>query len=103
STVGTTTEIHDYLRLLYARVGRTFCRGCGKGVIRETAEVVATRLSALPEGTRLLIGFDMPVVTGAPLVAVESEPEIEDEEGADAGGLGPPPPPAVRTEPHQTT
>ena len=41
STVGTTTEIHDYLRLLYARVGRTFCRGCGKEVIRETAEVVA--------------------------------------------------------------
>ena len=48
STVGTTTEIHDYLRLLYARVGRTFCRGCGKEVIRETAEVVAARLSALP-------------------------------------------------------
>ena len=32
STVGTTTEIHDYLRLLYARVGRTFCRNCGKEV-----------------------------------------------------------------------
>ena len=32
STVGTTTEIHDYLRLLYARVGRTFCRSCGKEV-----------------------------------------------------------------------
>jgi excinuclease ABC subunit A len=65
STVGTTTEIHDYLRLLYARVGRTYCRGCGKEVIRETAEVVANRLSALPEGTRLLIGFDMPVVPPA--------------------------------------
>jgi len=95
STVGTTTEIHDYLRLLYARVGRTFCRGCGKEVIRETAEVVATRLSALPEGTRLLIGFDMPVVTGAPLVAGESEPEIEDEEGADAADLDPAPPQPV--------
>src|SRR6185436_14434470 len=95
STVGTTTEIHDYLRLLYARVGRTFCRGCGKEVIRETAEVVATRLSALPEGTRLLIGFDMPVVTGAPLVAGESEPEIEDEEGADAADLDSAPPQPV--------
>ena len=63
STVGTTTEIHDYLRLLYARVGRTYCRNCGKEVIRETAEVVARRLGALPEGTRLLIGFEMPVVT----------------------------------------
>src|SRR5258708_21589860 len=48
STVGTTTEIHDYLRLLYARVGRTYCRGCGKEVIRETAEVVENRLGALP-------------------------------------------------------
>ena len=46
STVGTTTEIHDYLRLLYARVGRTFCRNCGREVIRETAEVVARRLGA---------------------------------------------------------
>jgi excinuclease ABC subunit A len=44
STVGTTTEIHDYLRLLYARIGRTYCRSCGKEVIRETAEVVARRL-----------------------------------------------------------
>src|SRR5262249_34931394 len=78
STVGTTTEIHDYLRLLYARIGRTFCRSCGKEVIRETAEVVATRLTALPDGTRLLIGFDMPVVASAPLAT--TEPEVEDEE-----------------------
>ena len=62
STVGTTTEIHDYMRLLFARVGRTFCRQCGQEVIRETAEVVAKRLGELPEGTRLLIGFEIPVV-----------------------------------------
>src|SRR6266576_3498460 len=62
STVGTTTEIHDYMRLLYARVGRTFCRNCGREVVRETAEVVAGRLMQLPAGTRLLIGFEMPVV-----------------------------------------
>ncbi len=62
STVGTTTEIHDYMRLLWARVGRTICRQCGEEVIRETAEVVARRLNGLPPGTRLLIGFDMPVV-----------------------------------------
>src|SRR5215212_5932476 len=78
STVGTTTEIHDYLRLLYARVGRTFCRSCGKEVIRETAEVVAARLSALPEGTRLLVGFDMPVVASTPIAAAEPEAEDED-------------------------
>jgi excinuclease ABC subunit A len=62
STVGTTTEIHDYLRLLFARVGRTFCRRCGQEVTRETPEVVARRLNALPEGTRLLLGFDLPIV-----------------------------------------
>jgi excinuclease ABC subunit A len=62
STVGTTTEIHDYMRLLYARVGRTFCRNCGTEVTRETAEVVAATLAALPAGTRLLLGFDLPVV-----------------------------------------
>jgi excinuclease ABC subunit A len=62
STVGTVTEIHDYMRLLYARVGRTMCRQCGQEVIRETAEVVTTKLMALPEGTRLLLGFDLPIV-----------------------------------------
>src|SRR4051812_5281003 len=62
STVGTTTEIHDYMRLLYARVGRTYCRNWGKEVVRETAEVVAGQLLDLPPGTRLLIGFDLPVV-----------------------------------------
>jgi excinuclease ABC subunit A len=62
STVGTTTEIHDYMRLLWARVGRTICRQCGREVIRETAEVVARRLQLMPPGTRLFIGFDMPIV-----------------------------------------
>jgi excinuclease ABC subunit A len=94
STVSTTTEIHDYLRLLYARIGRTFCRGCGREVIRETAEVVARRLGELPDGTRLLIGFDMPVVTGSPLtrdtgLTRDAERDTEDEDGGgdeEAGG-----------------
>ena len=72
STVGTTTEIHDYLRLLFARVGRTICRQCGTHVVRDTAEVAARQLAALPGGTRLLLGFDMPVVQGP-------SPEGEDE------------------------
>jgi len=84
STVGTTTEIHDYLRLLYARVGRTYCRNCGREVIRETAEVVARRFVELPEGTRLLIGFDMPVVT-APAITPPPEPEDEDATVAEQG------------------
>src|SRR5690349_22798065 len=78
STVGTTTEIHDYMRLLYARIGRTFCRQCGQEVIRETPEVVASRLRALPEGTRLLIGFEMPIVAAAPLESRDAEPEEEE-------------------------
>src|SRR3981081_743056 len=59
STVGTTTEIHDYMRLLYARVGRTFCRNCGREVVRETAEVIARQLGELPQGTRLPVGVDL--------------------------------------------
>ena len=82
STVSTTTEIHDYLRLLFARVGRTFCRQCGQEVMRETAEVVASRLAALPAGTRLLIGFSVAVVPVTPAVA---EPAEAVEEIAEAG------------------
>ena len=91
STVGTTTEIHDYLRLLYARVGRTYCRNCGREVIRETAEVVARRLADLPEGTRLLIGFDMPVVT-APAMPAMPEPEDEEATVAEEGAIDSPQP-----------
>jgi excinuclease ABC subunit A len=78
STVGTTTEIHDYMRLLFARVGRTFCRNCGKEVVRETAEVVARQLDELPAGTRLLIGFDLPIVEAAPLTSLEAAPEVDE-------------------------
>jgi len=74
STVGTVTEIHDYMRLLYARVGRTMCRQCGQEVIRETAEVVTNRLLDLPEGARLLLGFDLPVM------AIKDEVTEGDEE-----------------------
>ncbi len=83
STVGTGTEIHDYMRLLFARVGRTFCRQCGEQVIRETAEVVATRLLALPQGARIVLGFDLPIVTlsaheGDSPLAADSVEEAED-------------------------
>ena len=86
STVGTTTEIHDYMRLLFARVGRTFCHNCGREIVRETAEVVARQLGNLSEGTRLLIGFDLPVVESAPLAA-EATAEVDElsEVAADEG------------------
>jgi excinuclease ABC subunit A len=87
STVGTTTEIHDYMRLLFARIGRTFCRNCGRRVVRETAEVVAGQLGTLPAGTRLLLGFDLPVVaaTDTPTEAIEVD---EMTELAEDDGLG---------------
>src|SRR2546422_4957455 len=44
STVGTSTEIYDYLRLLFARIGRTYCSGCGEEVEVETGERVVSRL-----------------------------------------------------------
>jgi excinuclease ABC subunit A len=81
STVGTMTEIHDYMRLLYARVGRTYCRQCGCEVTRETAEVVARRLGELPAGTRILIGFEMPLVA-LPVSEGESAEEPETEPSA---------------------
>ena len=81
STVGTMTEIHDYMRLLYARVGRTYCRQCGREVTRETAEVVARRIGELPAGTRILIGFEMPLVA-LPVSEGESAEEPESEPGA---------------------
>ncbi len=74
STVGTTTEIHDYMRLLYARVGRTFCRQCGQEVVRETAEIVARRLGDLPPDTRVMIGFQLPVVAAPPTAMEDAEP-----------------------------
>jgi excinuclease ABC subunit A len=91
STVGTTTEIHDYLRLLFARVGRTYCRGCGQEVIRETAEVVARRLSELPEGSRLLVGFEMPVVATTSMAAeaaVDEEDPVAAAEADEEAGQG---------------
>ncbi|HEY7289319.1 MAG TPA: excinuclease ABC subunit UvrA [Vicinamibacterales bacterium] len=76
STVGTTTEIHDYMRLLFARIGRTICRNCKREVVRETAEVVARQLSEFPSGTRLLLGFDLPVVETAAGADAHEEDEL---------------------------
>ncbi len=52
STVGTVTELHDYLRLLYARVGDPHCPECGKPVGEQSASTMVSRLLELPEGTR---------------------------------------------------
>jgi excinuclease ABC subunit A len=57
STVATATEIFDYLRLLFARVGRTYCLLCGQEVKKDTVDEVAERVLALDEGTRLNVFF----------------------------------------------
>src|SRR5215212_6548570 len=62
STVGTITEIHDYLRVLYARVGQGHCPVCGRAITAQSREQILNRILALPEGTRFLILA--PVVRG---------------------------------------
>jgi len=61
STVATATEIHDHLRLLFAKVGRTVCPTCAAVVSRDTAESVADRIRALPDGARAMIVFPIAV------------------------------------------
>ena len=62
STVGTVTEIYDYLRLLFARVGRPHCPSCGKPISQQTVEQIVDQILSLPEGTRIQVLA--PVVRG---------------------------------------
>lgn len=58
ATVGTTTEVNEYLSLLFARVGTIICYRCGQRVRRDSAESIAQSLANLPAGTRLMVGFE---------------------------------------------
>ena len=60
STVGTVTEIYDYLRLLYARVGRPHCPICGRPIAGQAVDSIVEQILALPEGTRFTV--NAPVV-----------------------------------------
>src|SRR5262245_57925731 len=71
STVATQTEIYDYLRLLFARIGVTICRQCGSQVMRDTPQSVADTVMELPEGTRFYVLF--PASAGA----IAGEPEAK--------------------------
>src|SRR5213083_3220205 len=62
STVGTVTEIYDYLRLLYARVGRPHCPVCGKPISGQSIDAIVDQVLRLPEGTRFTV--NAPVVRG---------------------------------------
>jgi len=68
STVATATEIYDYLRLLYARVGRTWCGGCGEEVKRDTVDHIADRVLSRPAGERfyLLYKFETAAAVTSP-------------------------------------
>jgi excinuclease ABC subunit A len=60
STVGTATEVHDYLRLLFARVGRTRCPVCHRRVRPDTVSGAVDRILELPDGTRFMVAFPLP-------------------------------------------
>ena len=59
STVGTATEIYDYLRLLWARIGRTYCRRCGRELRPDTVQSVSDAVLALPAGAKFSIAFPL--------------------------------------------
>lgn len=81
STVGTQTEVYDYLRLLYARVGTTYCRVCGREVYSDSPESVADEiLKILPEGTRFYLLF--------PAQAGIAETVRNGDEATEKGGEG---------------
>src|SRR5207248_1602053 len=55
STVGTVTEIYDYLRVLYARVGQGYCHQCGRSITAQTREQIIARIMQLPPGARFSV------------------------------------------------
>ena len=62
STVGTVTEIYDYLRLLFARIGRAYCPTCGEEIAQQTIEQITDLVMKLPERTKIMVMA--PVVRG---------------------------------------
>ncbi|HEX7118651.1 MAG TPA: excinuclease ABC subunit UvrA [Longimicrobiales bacterium] len=103
STVGTATEVYDYLRLLWARVGRTVCPACGREVRPDTVQSATDEVLRLPEGTRIMVAFPLPRSARASharvvenlralgFVRVRVGDEVVDLDGPEAGtpaGLG---------------
>jgi len=64
ATVGTATETVDYLRLLFTKIGRTYCPQCQREIRRHSPQSAAERLSRLPEGTRFLVAFRLSAKKG---------------------------------------
>jgi len=85
STVATATEIFDYLRLLFARVGRTYCLVCGQEVKKDTVDEVADRILAQGEGTRFNVLF--PVQSIAPKPAEGPVKKVRGKKKAEAESI----------------
>src|SRR3984885_10717868 len=81
STVATATEIYDYLRLLFARVGRTFCLQCGREVKKDTVDEVTSAVLAVGEGVRLIVLFPLQTQVTALPGASEDEPAPKKKRG----------------------
>ncbi|MGA9352713.1 MAG: excinuclease ABC subunit UvrA [Terriglobales bacterium] len=91
STVATATEIYDYLRLLFARIGRTYCAVCGQEVKKDTVDEVAARILALGDGVRLNVLFPLGLADPVVASAEKSPPEKKKaraRKGAAARGSG---------------
>ncbi len=78
STVGTVTEIYDYFRLLFARIGIPHCPVCGREIKQQTVDQIIDRISALPEGTKIQIL--------APIVKGRKGEHVKELEGAKRSG-----------------
>src|SRR5689334_6130024 len=79
STVATATEIYDYLRLLFARIGHTFCLQCGNEVKKDTVDEVADAVLALGDGTRLNVLF--PLQSSLPQPAQSGDTRVSKSKG----------------------
>lgn len=93
STVATATEIYDYMRLLFARVGHTFCLNCGQEVRRDTVDEIAERVLAHGEGKRFYILYELKIAPGAkapiPARQTQQSPAISTGEGEPGPALKP--------------
>jgi len=68
ATVGGATEIADYLRLLFSKIGEVFCTHCGAAVLQDSPQIVAERINRLPEGERFMLAFPRAVESAEDLL-----------------------------------
>jgi len=87
STVATATEIYDYLRLLFARVGRTFCLQCGRAVKKDSVDEVAEAILAMGEEIRLQVLFPLRSTSAGPVEAEKKKAGMRKKAETDSGRL----------------